>query len=177
MPAAHFVPYYGGAFLELSYGKRFSLQLEGLYTESGYNWYLLGGSNNTEESIEKFSYIAIPILAKFRMGGLAFYGGYQLNKFNFAERRRDSYSADDEYQSWYSANAMYVDSFNSLVVGTEFTLRFGLGFSLRYTHGLDDIIDHKQPISKTIYTRDDEIISSAALAGIHWTFGPRRLKK
>src|SRR5688572_30819517 len=66
-PVAHFIPYYGGGFVELSFGKHVALQVEGLYTQSGYHWHLNGGANNTEEIAEKFSYITIPIMAKFKL--------------------------------------------------------------------------------------------------------------
>src|SRR5688572_12535352 len=52
--SSEFFPWYGGAFLELSFGKHLGLQLEGLYTVSGYVWNLDGSSgptgNNTEQS-------------------------------------------------------------------------------------------------------------------------------
>jgi hypothetical protein len=160
-----------GAFVELGLGERFALQVEGLSEQFNFVW-----KYDEFKIFEKFSYISVPVIAKFKLQGFGLYAGYQWAHLNFAERKMEQYGPSDPYgldkiyeYDWHSANRMYAKTSNAVLFGVEYTSRLGLGFSVRYVKGLTDLT--VPDIRNSIFVTNDEIYNSYVSVGVYWSFG------
>lgn len=180
------VPWAAGGFVEFSYGRMLAIQIEGKYHQWGYTYPYFPNETASIDMVEKFSYTDIPAIIKLRAGGFGFLIGYQYSILNFAERKFDipDYLANKGnngapgMQDWYPSNEFYKDNYGSLVFGFEFRLRKGLGWQVRYTKALDNIVDNSVAWNHTIYSGTSaEIKPDFVSAGMHYAFGRARTRR
>lgn len=124
--------YYFGAFAEVGFSGKFSIQPEVLYTAQGGKYFDVSNSNNPVETEVNNSYVSVPIMLKYRLfGGLGIEFG---PKFDFLTKSdtklRDlKINSKDSYQS-----------FNFGVgVGLSYKLPLGLNIDARYNFGLSKL--------------------------------------
>lgn len=124
--------YYFGAFAEVGFSGKFSIQPEVLYTAQGGKYSTVSNSNNSVETEINNSYVSVPIMLKYRLfGGLGLEFG---PKFDFLTKSdtklRDlKINSKDSYQS-----------FNfGLGLGLSYKLPLGLNVDARYNFGLSKL--------------------------------------
>jgi len=167
--------FHAGMFLEIPLAKHLALQPEILVYEGGYYWYTpekfdATGDNGNYDVNEELGYVSIPILLKYKVGGLGIYTGVQPDFLSFTMRDiegRGTSANEDDFRKDYK-KGMYVSG----IGGIEYTFWFGLGVSARYQLGLTNIA---KPTEYGIYEQGNKIKTNAFLYGIHWRFGrPRK---
>lgn len=165
-----------GFFFEIPLAKHLALQPEVLAYEAGYWWFRDPNypdpytGNIRFNAVEKFGFISIPVLLKYKASGLGIYGGVQPDFLLSVNREINglpvSASGDFERKDYKKGLSL------SGIVGLEYTFRFGLGASARYQLGLSNIA---KPTELGLYEQGNKINTNAFLYGIHWRFGrPRK---
>ena len=170
-----------GMLANIGINKIFSIQPEFLFTVKG------ADMNNKAEFVEtddvgdaivmkveknisaKLNYLELPILAKLQLSnGLNFYGGPYLS-YLISAKITGSMSLQIDgmpiFQKTFSETS--TEGLNPVdggfVVGAGYKLKNGLGFSVRYTKGLRNLLSEKAT---------DSVTSNAVVAvNINYTFG------
>ncbi|WP_165813832.1 porin family protein [Terrimonas sp.] len=168
--------FHAGVFLEIPTSKHLALQPEILLYEGGYYWYTeerfgARGDNGDYDVNEELGYVSIPVLLKYKVGGLGIYAGLQPDFLFFTMRDiegRSTSANEDDFRKDYK-KGVYLSG----IGGIEYTFRFGLGVSARYQLGLTNIAN---PTQLGLYERGNNINTNAFLYGIHWRIGkPRKV--
>jgi len=124
--------YYFGAFAEIGFSGKFSIQPEVLYTAQGGKYDVVSIPDGTIEQNVENSYVSVPVMFKYKLiGGLAVEFG---PKFDFLTKsdtkfRKLKIDSKDSYQS-----------FNfGLGLGLSYKLPLGLMIDARYNFGLSKL--------------------------------------
>lgn len=117
--------FYIGGFAEINVAESFAIQPELMFTTAGAK-FSDGGDYNFN-----LSYISVPVLAKYKVSGFGIYLGPEVGFLMSAKYKADGESMDAKDD---------VNSINfSGVLGAEYVLESGLGFSARYVAGLSNL--------------------------------------
>ena len=177
---------HGGVNLMIPIGKVFAIQPEILYSKSAYSYYdpftmnnILSGAGNDLEWIKKelkdtdadwtdsFHYISVPVLFKLRLKGFGIFAGPQYDNLVKATLQYFNYTTTKYERENHSENYK-IGSHFSAVAGIDYTMRFGLGFNVRYQRGLTTI----QKVSDNGIFSDENIMKNDLLMlGMHFTIG------
>jgi hypothetical protein len=132
----------GYIFIDAPLGKNFFIQPELAYDGMGWQYY--GDDNNAGGQLAHvktyLNYITFAVLPKYRIEntGLAFYiGPYCGFLLNAKMKGFEGETHDDKKD--------YTDGNFGGIVGAEYYLPMGLGFSARYMAGISNIISEAQP--------------------------------
>lgn len=124
--------YYFGAFAEIGFSGKFSIQPEVLYTAQGGKYSAVSIPDGTVEGDVNNSYVSVPIMLKYKLfGGLGIEVGPKFDFLTKSDTKLRDLKIDskDSYQS-----------FNfGLGVGLSYKLPLGLNIDARYNFGLSKL--------------------------------------
>lgn len=152
------VGFHVGGFAEIGLAESFAIQPELLFSTLG---------TQQKEDGDKWSfnlsYLSVPVLFKYKVAGFGAYLGPQVG---FLLGAKEKYKIDGDTES-DDVKEEYKGIDFAGVIGVEYNLNNGLGFSARYQAGLSNIYD---------FEGDDDgnsVKVSAIQIGVHYTIGKK----
>jgi hypothetical protein len=158
--------FYAGGQVEVKFNRNFSLQPELFYV-----------GHSVKEGVtafEQLHQIAIPILAKYHLGKIAFYAGPQLDVLLKAEQHYYDVRAQGQ-KVVNVTDSSYAKAGLSAVGGIEWTFKYRFGIDLRYAFGLTNR-SAENGISFLTGFKDQRITMNCVQAGLYFRFGKRPVK-
>jgi hypothetical protein len=180
---------HAGLSLMIPIGKVFAIQPEVLYSKTAYSYYdpytmsdVLRRGNDDLDWIQKelknysadwtdsFHYLSAPLLFKARIKQFGIFAGPQydylvkttLQYYNSGIDGVEKQNHDENYQ---------MGSHFSVVGGLDYTMRFGLGFNVRYQRGLTRV-DKVSPVG--IFSEDNIMKNDILMVGMHFMISKKR---
>jgi hypothetical protein len=159
----------GGGFITIPISGGFKLQSELLYAGLGgkkYQTTIFDANSSESDSLNlKFSYLAIPVLAKYRFGqsGFSVLAGPQIGILLSA--KDDLYGTD--------IKSTFKDTDFSGVVGAEYALPIGINFSARYQLGFSNILKGQTSGTTTTGTYSTSLKNNAFAITVGYKLGKK----
>jgi hypothetical protein len=179
------LPGHVGLALKVPVGKVFAIQPEAFISMSGYSYYdpylmndVLNAGGDLDwvkkelgkhdpEWTDSFYFISVPLLLKARFKGFGVYAGPQydhllkanLEYFNHSTAKTEKESHNRNYR---------IGSQYSVVGGIDYTMKFGLGFNVRYQRGLSRV---DKVAEGGIFSSENEMKNDILMVGFQFFIG------